>query len=194
MSGKANYGELELCFLERRAEAIEVELRVNDPDSQGELASAHGQINVPTDELLTELFGLQNDPDAYGQKLAEYVFASADIRERFGESKAAFESRGMEIRLRIQINSSISGLHGIGWELLRDPKTGGTLATSERIVFSRFILSRDWRAIKPRPKADLKALIAVASPTDLAKHKLATVNVELEQARESLAELKTEFD
>ncbi|MBL8191621.1 MAG: tetratricopeptide repeat protein, partial [Acidobacteria bacterium] len=127
-----------------------------------------------------------------GQKLAEYVFASADIRERFSESKAAFESRGMEIRLRIQIGPSLPELHGIGWELLRDPKTGGKLATSERIVFSRFILSRDWRVIKPRPKTELKALIAVASPTDLAKHKLAAVNVELEQARESLAELKPE--
>ncbi len=190
MSGKANYGELELCFVERRPEAIEVELRVNDPDSQAELASAHGQINVPTGELFTELFGLQNDPDAYGQKLAEYVFASADIRERFSESKAAFESRGLEIRLRIQIGPSLPELHGVCWELLRDPKTGGTLATSERIVFSRFIRSHDWRRIKPRPKSDLKALIAVASPTDLAKHKLAAVNVELEQARESLAELK----
>ncbi len=70
MSGKANYGELELCFVERRPEAIEVELRVNDPDTQGELASVRGQITVTPEKLLSELFALQNDPDAYGQKLA----------------------------------------------------------------------------------------------------------------------------
>ncbi|MEK7831763.1 MAG: CHAT domain-containing protein, partial [Acidobacteriota bacterium] len=167
-----------------------MELRVNDPDTQGEIAPARGQVNITPEKLLEELFALQNDPDEYGKKLAEYVFESVEIRQRFGETKAAFESRGMPIRLRIQINSSLAELHGICWELMRDPKIGGTLATSERIVFSRFILSRDWRVIKLRPKTELKALIAVASPSDLDKHRLAEVQVELDRARESLAELK----
>jgi hypothetical protein len=193
MSSEAKYGEIEIGLYRSQPEAIRVELRVNDPDTQGEIAPVGGQINITPEKLLDELFAQQNDPDEYGKKLAEYVFESAEIRERFGETKAAFEVRGMPIRLRVQISLSLAELHGIAWELLRDPKTGGTLATSERIVFSRFILSQDWRAIKLRPKTELKALIAVASPTDLAEHKLAAVEVELDRARESLAELKPEI-
>lgn len=190
--GNVEYGEIEIGLHRSQPEAIQVELRVNDPKDQGEKAPARGQINITPEKLLEELFALQNDPDEYGKKLAEYVFESAEIREQFGETKAAFESRGMPIRLRIQINSNLAELHGICWELMRDPKTGRTLATSERIVFSRFILSRDWRVIKLRPKTELKALIAVASPSDLAEHRLAAVEVELDRAHESLAELKPE--
>ncbi|MBS1788698.1 MAG: tetratricopeptide repeat protein [Acidobacteria bacterium] len=143
---------------------------------------------------MEELFALQNYPDKYGNKLAERVFESAAIRERFSESKAVFETRGMPIRLRIHIRPELSLFHGIAWELLRDPKTGDTLATSERIVFSRFIHSTDWRPIKPRRKAELKALIAVASPTNLEEHNLAAVDVsgEIARAREALAGIEAQ--
>ncbi len=183
------YGEIEIGLHRTQPEAIEVELRVNDPDTQGEIAPARGQVNITPEKLLEELFALQNDPDEYGQKLAEYVFESAEIRERFGETKAAFQKQGTPIRLRIAVDRSLPELHGICWELMRDPKTGSTLATSEQVVFSRFTLSRDWRVIKLRPKASLKALIAVASPSDWEEHNLAAVDVagEIVRARESLA-------
>ncbi len=188
-AGNVEYGEIEIGLHRTQAEAIQVELRVNDPGTQGEIAPARGQAGITPEKLLEELFASQNDPDEYGEKLAKYVFESDEIRQRFGETKASFESRGMPIRLRIQISPSLPELHGICWELLRDPKTNSTLATSERIVFSRFILSQDWRVIKLRPKAELKTLIAVASPTDLAEHNLAAVDVgsEIARARESLA-------
>ncbi len=181
--GNAEYGEIEIGLHRLQPEAIQVELRVNDPGTQGEIAPARGQISIPSETLMEELFALQNEPDEYGKKLAERVFESPEIRERFWETKAAFEARGMPIRLRIQLSSSLAELHGISWELLRDPKTGATLATSERIVFSRFILSQDWRVIKLRPKTELKALIAVSSPTDLADSNLSDVDTEGEIAR-----------
>ncbi len=185
----AEYGEIEIGLHRLQPEAIQVELRVNDPGTQGEIAPARGQISISSETLMEELFALQNEPDEYGKKLAERVFESPEIRERFGETKAAFEARGMPIRLRIQLSSSLAELHGISWELLRDPKTETTLATSERIVFSRFILSQDWRVIKLRPKAEMKALIAVSSPTDLADSNLSDVDTEGEiaRAREALA-------
>lgn len=183
------YGEIEIGLHRSQPETIQVELRVNDLGTQGEIAPARGQINITPEKLSEELFALQNDPDEYGKKLAEYVFEPAEIRERFGEMKAAFESRAMPIRLRVQISSSLAELHGLCWELMRDPKTGTTLATSERIVFSRFILSQDWRIIKLRPKSEMKALIAISSPSDLADSNLTPVDTEGEiaRARESLA-------
>ncbi len=185
----AEYGEIEIGLHRSQPETIQVELRVSDPGTQGEIAPARGQINITPEKLSEELFALQNDPDEYGKKLAEFVFESAEIRERFGETKAAFESRGMPIRLRVQISSSLAELHGVSWELMRDPKTETALATSERIVFSRFILSQDWRVIKLRPKSELRALIAVSSPSDLADSNLTPVDTEGEiaRARESLA-------
>ena len=188
-AGNVEYGEIEIGLHRTQPEAIEVELRVNDPSTQGEFAPARGQASITPEKLLEELFASQNDPDEYGEKLTKYIFESDEIRQRFGETRASLESREMAIRLRIQISPSLPELNGICWELLRDPKTGNKLATSERIVFSRFILSQDWRVIKLRPKAELKALIAVASPTDLAEHRLADVDVEGEiaRARESLA-------
>ncbi len=188
-AGNVEYGEIEIGLHRTQPEAIEVELRVNNPKDQGEKSPARGKISITPEKLLEELFGLQNDLDEYGKKLTKYVFESDEIGQQFGETKAAFEIRGMAIRLRIQISHSLPELHGISWELMRDPKTNGTMATSERIVFSRFILSQDWRVIKLRRKAELKALIAVASPSDLAESNLADVDIEGEiaRAREALA-------
>ena len=79
------------------------------------------------------------------------------IREFYAKNKAAFDSRGLMLRLRLLIGLGVPELHGVRWELLRDPETKFPMATSERILFSRFMLSRDWRVVKLRPKARLKA-------------------------------------
>jgi hypothetical protein len=75
--------------------------------------------------------------------------------------------------------------------LLHDPETKQPLTTSETIFFSRFMLAMpdDWRVIRLRPKAKLKAAIAVSAPDDLAKWNLADVDKagEIERAREGLA-------
>jgi len=96
---------------------------------------------------------------------------------------AAFESRDRMMRLWLLIGPSAPDLHSLRWELLRDPETRTPLAISERILFSRFMLSRDWRVVKLRPKAELKALIAVSAPSDLAAYQLAPVDQEGEVVR-----------
>jgi hypothetical protein len=101
----------------------------------------------------------------------------------------AFDVRGMAIRVRLLIGLSAAELHSVRWELLLDPETKQALATSERILFSRIILRRDWRVIRLRPKAELKAVIAVAAPNDLAKFALGDVDKagEIARARAALA-------
>ena len=193
-NGHVVYGEIEIGLHKLQPEAIEVELRVNDPGTQGEIAPAIGEAHVSAEKLLEELFALQNAPDRYGEALAGYIFQDPQVRELYSNSKAAFETRGMELRLRLLIGPSLPELHGLRWELLCDPLTKKPLATSERILFSRFMLSRDWRIIKIRPKAELRALIAVSSPTDLADFKLAEVDTqgEIARARESLVGIRSE--
>jgi hypothetical protein len=48
---------------------------------------------------------------------------------------------------------------------------------NERMLFSRYVDSRDWRLVSPRAKGDLRALVVIANPSDLGRHKLAPVDV-----------------
>ena len=46
-------------------------------------------------------------------------------------------------------------------------RTGDGVATSEKVLFSRFMSSREWRPVKLKPKRELEAVLAVSSPSDL---------------------------
>lgn len=185
MNGKTNiYGEIEIGLRRVKLDAYEVELRITDPASDAEIAPRRGQAYICLDELQA----LRYSPVDYGQKLADQLFQDAVLREFYQTNKATFDSRGIMIRLRLWIGPDAPELHGIRWELLLDPVTKQPLATSERILFSRFMPGQDWRVIKLRPKAELKALIAVSAPTDVIEYGLATVDKvgELARAREAL--------
>ncbi|MCX6613949.1 MAG: hypothetical protein NTW74_24280, partial [Acidobacteria bacterium] len=175
---RTNYGEIEIGFHRVRPEAYEVELRVHDPDPKNQAmhSPARGQAAID----IAALADLETAPQEYGQLLASYVFANQQILLQFAKSQAAFKSG---FRLRIQIAESAPELHSLRWELLRDPATGLSLGTSERILFSRFPASLDWREINLRPKAKLKALIAVAAPSDLQSMGFAPVPEAEEKAR-----------
>jgi SIR2-like domain/CHAT domain len=75
--------------------------------------------------------------------------------------------------------------------LLRDPTLDNALATLERVVFSRFLSSADWRPVRLRPRNELRALVVIAGPDDLANYRVATVDVEAERrrAKEGLGEI-----
>jgi hypothetical protein len=184
-TGNAVYGEIEIGLHRLQPEAVEVELRVTDPETQGEIAPARGQAQISVEELLS----LQQDPAQYGAVLTSRLFENEAISTLYSNTRAAFQSRDLKLRLRLLIGHSVPELHGVRWELLLDPETKSPLTTSERILFSRFMLSRDWRVIRLRSKTELKALIAVSAPADLARFGLAEVDKdgEIARAREALA-------
>jgi hypothetical protein len=175
-------GEIEIGFQRIRPEAYEVELRFSDPDpaNQALHAPARGQAAIQ----LAALADLESNPEQYGRLLSEAVFASQSILLQYTRSQAVFSSG---FRLRILIAESAPELHNLRWELLRDPISGLSLGTSERILFSRFPASQDWRAINLRPKARLKALVAVAAPSDLDDFDLAPVDAPGETTRATQA-------
>ncbi len=184
------HAELEIGLHRDQAGACQVELRFSDPRDQGERPPVRGIGQVDPAELLA----LQHEPEAYGEKLAEQLFEDPAVRAAYGQIKAAVESSGLGLRLRLVIGPSIPELHALRWELLRDPDTGATLTTSEHTLFSRFMVSHDWRPVRLRPQAELKALVAVSSPSNLAEYRLAEIDVdgEIRRAEDSLAGIAVE--
>ena len=72
--------------------------------------------------------------------------------------------------------------------LFTDPDTGTPLATSEKMLLSRFGASQNWRTIRLRPKTEQRALVAVSAPSNLDEYELAAIDIdgEIERARENL--------
>jgi len=173
------YAELEIGLHRLAAEAYQVELRFTHPESEAEVPPEKGLLTVDFAALLA----LQQNPRAYGEALAAQVFASEAIRLLYGKAKTAVEASGLFLRLRLLVGPTAPELNGLRWELLSDPETRAPFATSEKILFSRFMVSRDWRPVKLRPKSDLAALIAVAAPPDLDRYQLAAVDRDGEIAR-----------
>ena len=112
-----------------------------------------------------DLVELEDTPgNAYGLALAKSLFAAkslvpdedADVRGKYGQFKAAVEGAGDFLRVKLAVDRSAPELHRLRWELLTDPETGQPLATSERILFSRFGSSGDWRPVRLRAKTELR--------------------------------------
>lgn len=178
MQSGSRFAELEIG-VHRQGQAYQAELRFDDAASEAELPPVRGLAPIDRQALLEH----QLDPLAYGKALTQALFHDDAIHQFFDRAKTAAQAADLVPRLRVLVGPSAPELHGLRWELLRDPATASALATSERTLFSRFLVSHDWRPVKLRPKADLQALIAVAAPTDLARYKLADVDLEGEVAR-----------
>ncbi len=183
MDATTDYAELEIALHRQQADdAYRVELRFTDPDpaNAAEVSPGMGTFVLDQDELY--------DPDDYGQALTGQLFADAAVREAYVKARTAVDARDLELRLRLLIGPSAQNLQALRWELLTEPDTKRPFATSERTLFSRFMLSSDWRPIRLRPKADLKALVAVSAPDDWETFNVAKVprDGEIERARTAL--------
>jgi hypothetical protein len=183
------YADLEVGLHRLAAEVWQVELRFSDPSSEADVPPERGQAAIDLEKLRT----LELDSRSYGAALAAQVFAGERVRGLYTRAKTAVEASGRFLRLRLLVGPTAPELHGLRWELLCDPETQAPLATSERILFSRFMVSQDWRPVKLRPKSDLKALIAISAPTDLNRFHLGAVDRhgEIARAQEGLRGIRT---
>jgi hypothetical protein len=177
------YAELEigLSSLEQAGQ-YEVELRFDSPKDDAEKTPVRGVAALDPQALLA----LADRPgNEYGLQLAKSLFADEEVRGRFGEFTAAVEAGDELLRVKLFVDRSAPDLHRLRWELLTDPRTGQPFSTSEKILFSRFGTSSDWRPVRLRARSELRALVAVASPSNLDQYGLAPVDVEGEVARAS---------
>lgn len=173
----------------------QAELRFNDPNSEAEVRPERGAVVLDDGELLD----LHFEPDEYSRKLTQGLFHAENIRALFARAMAVAEAQGAFLRVCLRIGPTALELHALRWELLADPESLNaaqprSLANSERTLFSRFMASNDWRPVRLRPKSDLRALVAVASPSDSDRYNLAEIDVEVEirRAQEALGDIPVE--
>jgi len=178
----SDVAELELLLERGTGDGFSAGVRVVRPGVEGD-----DRLPEPAGFILNRPALLEHamDPAAYGRVLTECLFADAKLRDAFTAARSA----APRLRIRLSIGSSAPELHDVHWETLADPHaTERPLLHDARILFSRYLGSFDWRPVRLRPKQQLRALVVVANPHNLADFQLAPVDVarELEQARAGL--------
>jgi len=131
---------------------------------------------------------LELDVPAYGHYLTKSLFDNSDVYGDFAQARSSALTAEAPLRLHLIISPNAPELQILRWETLLDPVDASPLCTSERVLFSRYLSSGDWRPVRLRPKGRLRALVVIANPIDLARYKpggreLAPVDVPEELAR-----------
>jgi CHAT domain-containing protein len=195
------YFDLEVGLYRQDADTCAVELRFRQPNDQADPTPVRGTAQFDLRELLARRL----DPTGYGLLLSQRLFADQEVLGTFKEACKATETANGTLRLRLYVDRSVPELHNLYWETLRDPRAdtwpaaAPWLVPNQRVLLSRYGRSRDWRPVRLRPKGDLRALVFVANPSDVANETpggrpLTPVDVpgELQRAREALQPIKAD--
>lgn len=184
------YADLELGLHRRDEQIYSVELRFSQPDSEADMRLSSNEILIQLD--VEALRAAELDAVAYGQALTAALFTAPEMRTAFAKARATAATLDLPLRLRLLVGPSAPELHLLRWETLRDPESGRALLFEERLLFSRYLASGDWRPIRLRPRADLRALVVIANPADLASYRLAPIDVagEVARIRQNLGEIE----
>lgn len=171
--------DLEIALHRRDGSAYSLEMRFSDAASEVDRSYSKAQsVHLAAEELRQR----SGDALAYGATLGDLLLADPDARSFFDSAVAVSQSQGQPLRIRLVIGPSASELHSVRWETLRLPGADSPLLTDPARRFSRYLNSPDWRPVNLRPESELRALIVVANPSDLARYRLAPVNTAVEEA------------
>jgi hypothetical protein len=189
VTSEAKYYTLNVA-IHRVVETYQVELSHSDPDSQAKVAPVRRTVAFDT-AALRQLEAMHVD---YGKALAAQLFAEPDLLQRFIQVETAAQASNSFVRVLLCIDPSAQELQRLRWELLRHPQSGALLSSSETVLISRFMISRDWRPVKLRAYHELTALIAISAPLPgkLERMGLAPVDYdrELEGVRQILQDIE----
>lgn len=121
------------------------------------------------------LRALSLDPIAYGRQLTAELFADPALRDGWGRAIAHAQGANQTLRIRVCLSVSDDALHGICWELLRDPLSDTPLGLNTATVLVRYLGSSDLHPVQIPRRPELRALIAVAEPSDLEAYGFASI-------------------
>lgn len=95
------------------------EMSYSRPDDKGQVTPARGQVRIP----LTDLLAASAVTSKYGLMLCDAIFGNQDLKDFYNLNLA--NAAELDMRLRIQIDSSAPELHGLHWETIADPNDPG---------------------------------------------------------------------
>ena len=197
-----SFAELELFFYRRGEAEFAVVLRLREPGNEADQRFEAEPVRIDVAKFATP--ELLNESVAYGRELGNALFASPVVSKAFDDAIASTQRCEPPQPLRVRLctdQRSRDDLHRLRWELLRrphpeapgEPARDDWLMVRPALWFSRHLFSGDMRPVRLKPQADLTALVAVASPTDLDQWQpkgraLAAIDIEaeLETARNGL--------
>lgn len=155
------YSVLEMRVFARQGTAYPVELRYD------EVHEFAGEMALDGVALRT----LAADPEAYGRRLGETLFAGP-VGAGYRQVTAAAERADEQLRVRLRLPESAEApeLHAIAWERLYHPyhDQWQPLATLAQTPFSRFLRVASLEPYQPVAVRPLKLLAVIASPATLA--------------------------
>jgi len=186
-SMQIEYGDLEISLHRRAGSAYTLETRFTPPGSTAETRlGANAPVEIDIDEEALSRLIARGDWTGYGRELAAALFKPEPVKMAFGQAISRAGS-GL-LRLRLLFGPTAQELHRLHWETLRNPLDDSLLAADQKVLFSRYLAGSGSREVSPRPKSDVKALLAVANPQELEDYNLAPLDVEgeLGRATESL--------
>ena len=158
--------ELEIILRRFDATTYAVDLRFSLPSTDSDVRpDRRSPLTAQFD--LAGLLALTTQPEQYGARLTQSLFASDDVLAIYHAACGAAMAQSIPLRVRLGIDAGSPELHALRWELLRDPQSGVPLSMNETIRFSRYLSSSDWRQTRIRPKDALRALVLIAHPSDL---------------------------
>ncbi len=143
--------ELTLILSQPAAAGYRLELRFLQPGSQSEVDPAAGQVLILALDP-AEFKPLEENPTVYGQKLSERLFALEPVRTAFAQARAVSDASGQALRIRLQAAPEAREIHALHWEALYEPDGSASLFTSQKLFFSRYLSSADWRPVRLTPK------------------------------------------
>lgn len=155
------------------------EVRVEVPGGDSDIRSSWQGI-MPGLEGLT---AASLDPGVHGRELGRWLFGIPELNETLRGARSQDEARQVPLRVRLAIGAGPGLLQDARWETLRDPDDDSPLLTSERVLFSRYLSSKDWRPVEERANRHLRALVVVANPSDLGTWRMPAIDVPAEVAR-----------
>ncbi len=172
--------DLEIGLFRRDEDNYGIEMRFSREDTETDTRLLGGKTPLSFD--LTALRAHADDGAEYGRLLGRAFFVEA-VRTAFSRARAQAAELNTPLRVRLLINAGSPELHALRWETMRDPEGDYPLFCGERILFSRYLSSSDWRLLKLRARTELKALLVFANPVDLPDYGLEPLDVDAEMAR-----------
>ncbi|WP_298817408.1 CHAT domain-containing protein [Chloroflexus sp.] len=147
-----------------------------------ELEFGDGRRIVATEDVQFNLTPPETaDPDSisrYGQELFRRLFPER-ISHAFRVAHITAAQQQQSLRLRLALDPLDNELQAIPWELLHIPSLNSAnqfipVATSDQILFSRYIDSEQFPLRDPIEHRPIRLLLALSEPADLARWGLAS--------------------